>query len=613
VRTASSEWVSQHQNILLLGPTGIGKLGWHAPWHRDQILPADPARCIFRPLVGTVAYPRSKHCRAESKIFTLALLWVALSACASARAETGSAACAACHSNIYKSYMRTPMAVSSGRVGAGGFQEKFDQNEFGHALSGVRYRVYRDGNNSLFDFDFADGEARFKGSRRLEYFIGSGTVGRSYLLSADNFLYQAPVAYYSAQRRWELSPGYELRDHLYLTRPVGVTCLLCHASRLQPTAGTLNGFAPVPFLEGGIGCETCHGPGEEHIRITKTGAVGGGIGIVNPRKLPPDRRDSVCEQCHLTGVARVDKAGKEPGSFRPGGRLSDSVSVFVWSGATAEMTVNSHFEKLAQSRCKIESGERLWCGSCHDPHSLPAEAEKAAYFRQKCVTCHASNAGCKASPAVRARNGDNCIECHMPKNPVTDVAHAVYTDHSIPRRKAGPALKATPTNGALQSFWSGPASSRDLGLGYALILASGRNAVYEARAFELLKDAVDRQPDDIPALVQLANMYGYRSEEDRAIALYEKAVRADPAQLVAANNLATYLMNRGGAEEAIRLWSGALAQSPGFEVASMNLAVAQFRAGDSKSAQATLTKALELNPGSTAARKLLNEFRGKAP
>ena len=162
--------MSQHQDILLLGPTGIGKT-WlacalaqkacrdgfsalhkrtselcrePAVAHTDgslgrlssptsatsiqiEILPADPARCIFRPPVGTVAYPRSKHCRAESKIFTLALLWVALSACASARAETGSAACAACHSNIYKSYMRTPMAVSSGRVGAGGFQEKFDQ------------------------------------------------------------------------------------------------------------------------------------------------------------------------------------------------------------------------------------------------------------------------------------------------------------------------------------------------------------------------------------------------------------------------------------------------------------------------------------------------------
>ena len=70
-------------------------------------------------------------------------------------------------------------------------------------------------------------------------------------------------------------------------------------------------------------------------------------------------------------------------------------------------------------------------------------------------------------------------------------------------------MKATPTNGALQSFWSGPVlmdpvSDRDLGLGYAFIVEGGRNAVYEARAFELLKAAVDRQPDDIPALVQLA-------------------------------------------------------------------------------------------------------------
>ena len=34
------------------------------------------------------------------------------------------------------------------------------------------------------------------GSRPLEYFIGSGTVGRSYLYSLDGFLYQAPVSWY---------------------------------------------------------------------------------------------------------------------------------------------------------------------------------------------------------------------------------------------------------------------------------------------------------------------------------------------------------------------------------------------------------------------------------
>src|SRR5262249_17529757 len=135
---------------------------------------------------------------------------------------------------------------------------------------------------------------------------------------------------------------------------------------------------------------------------------------------------------------RIDRAGRNPGSFRAGELLSDSMSVFVWSGAAAKMKVTSHFEKLAQSRCKLESGDRLWCGTCHDPHAIPTGDEKASYFRDKCLGCHSDGAKCKAPAQARARNDNRCVDCHMPKNPVVDVAHAVYTDHSIPRRAGAP-------------------------------------------------------------------------------------------------------------------------------------------------------------------------------
>ena len=207
------------------------------------------------------------------------------------------------------------MAASSGRTGSGSFAESFEKGEISHAPSGVRYRVYRDRKKPSFDFDLSDANVRIQGSRSLEYFVGSGTVGRSYLFSIDGFLYQAPVSYYSAAQRWDLSPGYQNYDRLHLTRPVEPVCLRCHASRLQPLAGTLNGFADPAFLEGGIGCERCHGSGEEHIAKIKTGKIEGGPGVVNPRKLSPERRDSVCAQCHLTGVARIDKSGRDSGNF----------------------------------------------------------------------------------------------------------------------------------------------------------------------------------------------------------------------------------------------------------------------------------------------------------
>ena len=513
-----------------------------------------------------------------------ALLILAAVTCVAASAETASEACAACHSAICKSYMRTPMAMSSGRVGAGGFQEKFGRADFSHALSGVSFRVYRDGTQPLFSFDFSAAGTRIHGTRPLEYFIGSGMVGRSYLFSVEGFLYQAPVSYYSTESRWDLSPGYERYDRLYLARPVEAACLRCHASRLQPIPGTQNGFATIPFLEGGVACELCHGPGEEHIR---------GGRIVNPAKLTPERRDSVCAQCHLAGVARI-----EHGPYQPGGLLSEHVSVFVWSSASADMKVTSHFEKLAQSRCKAGSGDKLWCGSCHDPHSVPSEGEKVNYFRQKCEQCHV----CKEKPALRARQGDNCLACHMPKNPVIDVEHAVYTDHSIPRRLGAAPRQAASRERVLVPFGKTAVSDRDLGLAYVLAGAS-------ERAFDLLKAVEAQQRDDVPALVQLAHLYDLRRDQDRAAALYERALRADPSQIAAANNLGAILLKRGRVADAIRLWSDAVARSPGSEAARMNLAMAQFRSGDLRSAEASLVKLLELNPGSTEARELLTRVR----
>jgi Tfp pilus assembly protein PilF len=196
----------------------------------------------------------------------------------------------------------------------------------------------------------------------------------------------------------------------------------------------------------------------------------------------------------------------------------------------------------------------------------------------------------------------------MPKSAVTDVAHAVYTDHSIPRRVPDTSSKSAAAGGRLTLFGGGVPSARDLGLAYALVAERDPNPAYRERAFELLRAAVSEQPNDPAAIVQLAHLYGHRGETDRAMALYEKAVKADPSQVVAANNLATYLTQQGRLPDAIALWSGVLAQSPGYEAARMNLAVAQSQSGDERSAHQTLMTGLNLNPGSTAIRKLFSQL-----
>jgi hypothetical protein len=238
-----------------------------------------------------------------------------------------SSACAPCHREIYNRYRATPMALTSGAPGG-----DLPRGTITHAASGFRYRITGD------SFEFS--KAEIHGSRSLSWFIGSGAAARSFLIADDGYLFEAPVTYYAASRKWDLSPAYDRYAYPFLTRPVLPACLNCHASGVSPIAGTHNRFADPPFTESGIACERCHGAGERHIASAKA------TDIVNPAKLPADRRDSICSQCHLSGDVRVMRPGAAWNTYRPGDRLADSVAVFVRAGNTAGLTVTSHVEKL---------------------------------------------------------------------------------------------------------------------------------------------------------------------------------------------------------------------------------------------------------------------------
>ncbi|HEY7392012.1 MAG TPA: multiheme c-type cytochrome, partial [Bryobacteraceae bacterium] len=342
----------------------------------------------------------------------------------------GSQACASCHAAIYRSFLRTPMAHSSGRVGTEEPKETFDRTEFRDSHGAVTYHVGQETGKYFFEFRQQGTKEPIQGRRPLEYFVGSGAAARSYLFTLDGFLYEAPVAYYSNSASWNSAPGYAGFDYPYLTRPINPGCLECHSSAIRRIAGTQNSYESPPFREGGVACERCHGPGSDHIAKRKP--------MVNPAKLGAAERDSICEQCHLSGEIRVPQAGKEEGDFQPGDRLAKYVTVFVRSGEPSLLRVTSHVENLAQSACKRASGEKLWCGTCHDPHFVPDASEKAAYFRSKCLTCHRTS-DCKGARLERQTNGDNCTTCHMPRNPTADIDHVVFTDHSI-RRRPMPAI-----------------------------------------------------------------------------------------------------------------------------------------------------------------------------
>ena len=270
------------------------------------------------------------------------------------------------------------------------------------------------------------------------------------------------------------------------------------------------------------------------------------------------------------------------------------------------MKVASHAEDLAQSLCKRASGEKLWCGTCHDPHSVAAANEKAAYFRAKCLTCHQAS-DCRALQSTRLANGDNCVVCHMPRNPPSDIEHVVFTDHAI-RRRARPAGGSLPADADLVPFGGGAASTRDLGLAYAMVGLREQNAAYVERAFRLLQETVASGRADAPTLAYLAEFYRNRKDDAHALPLYEKAWQLDTTQSAVAAALGAYQMQHGNIEQAVRFWSQALAINPALVLVRTNLATALLRTGHAEQAQATLQQALEFQPSSQEARELLDKI-----
>jgi hypothetical protein len=501
------------------------------------------------------------------------------------------------------------MAHSARKLDASTGPERFDNASFTHAPSGFRYRVSL--TNSGYALDF--GKDGVSGTKALAYAVGSGTRAFSYLLEDDGFLYEAPVAYYAGSQAWGLAPGYDGYSYPYLTRPIVPGCLACHASSLQVVAPTLNRYASPAFLEGGVACERCHGDGAKHVAKMKSGDRTGGLEILQPAKLPPQRRDSICAQCHLTGAVRVMRAGTDWRSFHPGAVLSDYQTVFVRSPASAGLKVTGHVEDLALSACKRNSGDKLWCGTCHDPHVVPPAAEANAWFRARCLSCHAVK-DCTESQAARLQAKDNCTGCHMPKSAASDAQHVVLTDHSIPRRPARkPAVPAAVPDAPLTAFDGRQQSMRDQALAYGIAAVGRSGGADRTRALTLLARAAKENPDDVEVLLYLAEIYRNDGKNSLARPLYQRAIALDPNQATASVGLGGIMMESGEYREAIRLWTDALSKNAGLELVRLNLSLAFLKIGDRTSAELHLKKALEVNPAFAPARELLQNLTGTAP
>jgi Flp pilus assembly protein TadD len=526
----------------------------------------------------------------------------------------GDMACADCHPNVAETYSRHPMGRSFARVNPRDPAESFPPFE----KRGFRFSAARRREEVVHRAERLDDQGCpvVTAEVSVRYVLGSGTRGRSYLFQRGDHLSQSPVSWFAQTDRWDLSPGF---DAFYPPEaPIEVGCLFCHVNRAQAVPHTRNRYQPTVFDGLAIGCERCHGPGEQHVQARSRGEVvaqRADVTIVNPRHLPPLLREGVCQQCHLQGEKRLVRQGHEPFDFRPGLPLHLFWSIFVGGPERDDRRkAVGHVEQMYQSRCFRASDGRLGCTSCHDPHRQPAPAERVDYYRNRCLTCHAEKPCALPEAARREQSAnDSCVQCHMSRFPSSNIAHTAITDHRVPRRPETHPAPPAAGEPSLRNFFQEELDPEDTGaardLGVALMQLARQPGAMQApivwQAAPLLEKAVRTSPEDAEAWEAHGLALALRGRHREALAAWESALKLAPEREVTLGLAAQALEQLGRPKEALAYARRLVAVNPWNDRARIKVARLLGDQGDWPAALRECEAALAVNPAGVESRREL--------
>jgi hypothetical protein len=546
----------------------------------------------------------------------------------------GSRACAVCHKDVYDRYLKTDMGRSMAVPGDPSqlknpetpvtiFSEKLNRH----------FRVFREGKDlyqSEYELD-SNGKDVFRNTQKIEYVIGAGANGFSYVVRRGDYLFQAPLSFYSRPQKWDLSPGYEFNDYGF-SRPILAGCIVCHSGQPQPVPQRHGLYRNPPFRELSIGCENCHGPGDLHVRERGAGvAVSGTLDrtIVNPARLPGWLADNLCMNCHQAGDARVLQPGKDYFDFRPGTPLDETITIFklpIRREAAPDSDLLEHYSSMTLSACYRQSAGKLRCSSCHDPHEQPDPQHAAAYFRKRCLTCHTEKSCSVPLEKRRAEKPpDDCARCHLPKRDIVRISHSALTNHRIVRRPGAPLPEsAFPGSGSglqdLVHVNAVPGRSAEAIPRLTLLQAYGElsdsHPEYRPRYLELLDQVETAYPTDplvLSALARRASIKGTTEARTEAMRFLARAIKAGSTNPGDYKDYADMLAQEGRVPEAIELLQRGVALAPYTSVLYKALALHYIKASRYPEALVTMKQALALFPEDSLLRKLVQQAEAARP
>lgn len=523
----------------------------------------------------------------------------------------GSEACRQCHAEIMKEYESHPMSRSMA-VTSDSKIENYDSGTKFPAGPQTELSIELSGNAVLHKEIITDSENQLicEHEEKIDYTCGSGTRGRSYFVFRNGKLFQSPVTWYAKSGKWDLSPGYNPQFNPRFGRMASDGCMACHAGRMNSVEKQRSTFdSDKPFHELSIGCERCHGPGQDHIDFheSKNNPANAVDPIVNPDQLSSDLRDAVCYQCHLQGENRIVRYGRSEYDFRPGMHISDVWITFLKSGKAIDGKTDavSQVEQMRQSKCFTQSDGMLGCISCHDPHRVPAPNTQVEFYRNQCLNCHSeSNSQTCTSPLEERKKEspqDSCIQCHMPKLNAGDVPHTAQTDHrvQIPGQPFDYDLK--PEQGFL--IWNDK-QVPGFAIARAKTIARSEEAFMRSdpqladRAMEGLQIFHPMAKDDLPLRESMAQLYSTKRDSADANRTWNDLLKVFPKDEMLLTQISLALHQEGKLQEAYEVYKRLFEVNNSRPLVLMRFLDVCSKMNRVHEGKKIATRILELDPGS---------------
>ena len=199
---------------------------------------------------------------------------------------------------------------------------------------------------------------------------------------------------------------------------VGIdVCRACHQDKYENFIKSVHGKKAIPGTPANReACETCHGPGAEHVE--KGGGRGVGI-FAFGRKIEAREKSSRCLSCHEESRAlafwNLSKHVSAGVSCEGCHSIHSGLEKYL-KGREPSLCFGCHRDIRAQANKQAHHPiieERIKCSDCHNPMGgFGPKMIRADSFNELCYTCHPERRGpfMWEHPPV----AENCLNCHVP-------------------------------------------------------------------------------------------------------------------------------------------------------------------------------------------------------